>query len=268
MASNHLKPRESKQDEQSSLHRDNPILTVRNDRLHLGWVFLRSPIFYETAPDVQRFCYEFVNMKQLIVHIRKFESIHESMAPFINALTRSLKLESDEKERKRQIARSWKKIRQIEVLEFKHQSGVKLYENQMKKLSLKDYYEAKFQALKNGYFRDGDMIGEADLEELQYYTRMMTAKGVVANAFQGIHYFLKTLQNPMENVLLECGCDYQFVMGREDNDADKSIESHVWKRSVDLKQTIDALNKMSMENIPRVTVKVNHETLLSFLNVT
>ena len=264
MSSDHVKPRAK----QSSLHRDNPLLTVRNDRLYLGWVFLRSPIFYETAQDVQRLCHEFVNVKQLIVHIRKFESINESITLFINALTRSLKLESDEKQRKRQIARSRQKIRKIDVLEFKHQAGVKLYENELKKLSLKDYYNAQLRAVKNGYFRDGDLIGQkADLEEMQYYTRMMTTEGVVANAFQGIHYFLKTLQNPMENVVLECGCDYQFVMEREDNDADKIIESHVWKRCVNLKQTIDALNKMSMQNIPRVTVKVNHETFSILLNV-
>ena len=45
---------------------DSPLLSVHNDRLYLGWVFLRSSIFSETAADVQRLCYEFVNQRAVI----------------------------------------------------------------------------------------------------------------------------------------------------------------------------------------------------------
>ena len=60
--------------------------------------------------------------------------------------------ENDEKTRKRLIARTRKKLREIEVLEFKHNSGVKLHSNQIAKMHRKEELQAKLNELKNGSF--------------------------------------------------------------------------------------------------------------------
>lgn len=60
--------------------------------------------------------------------------------------------ENDEKTRKRLIARTRKKLREIEVLEFKYNSGVKLHSNQISKMHRKEELQAKLEELKNGSF--------------------------------------------------------------------------------------------------------------------
>merc|ERR1712228_209066 len=57
-----------------------------------------------------------------------------------------------DKTTKRLISRTRKKLREIEVLEFKHKSGVVLHPNQIAKMNRKEELTQKLQSLKDGTF--------------------------------------------------------------------------------------------------------------------
>ena len=64
---------------------------------------------------------------------------------------------NEEKTRKRLIARTRKKLREIEVLEFKQQAGVRLHANQIAKMNRKEELEAKLEELAGESAVSGDV---------------------------------------------------------------------------------------------------------------
>ena len=67
----------------------NRFISNHNDRLYLGWVFLRSKIFNQLPTDIHHFCYTYVNESQLIINLQNFEQNKESLSDFFYALITS-----------------------------------------------------------------------------------------------------------------------------------------------------------------------------------
>eukprot|EP01084_Bolivina_argentea_P289512 497171_1 len=67
----------------------NPWMSYHNDKLYLGWVFLRNEIFNQMPVDVQNVCYSYIDERQLIIHIQRFELYGESLSDFFYALIKS-----------------------------------------------------------------------------------------------------------------------------------------------------------------------------------
>ena len=69
---------------------------------------------------------------------------------------------------KRLITRTKKKLREIEVLEFKHKNGVVLHPNQVLKINRKQELKNKLESLKNGTWIDNNLKPSQDLTVKRY----------------------------------------------------------------------------------------------------
>ena len=68
----------------------NPFVSIHNDRIYLGWMFLRNSIFSELPKDIQGHCYEVIDEPLLIIQIQHFEAQNGPLQPFISPLYFSL----------------------------------------------------------------------------------------------------------------------------------------------------------------------------------
>eukprot|EP01084_Bolivina_argentea_P161560 281238_1 len=67
----------------------NRFISQNNDKLYLGWVFLRSNIFKQLSTDVHHFCYRYVDEPQLIINLQNLANDGESLSDFFYALITS-----------------------------------------------------------------------------------------------------------------------------------------------------------------------------------
>ncbi len=222
----------------------NRFISYHNDRLHLGWVFLRNKVFKELPTDIHQYCYLFVNESQLIINLQNFEQNNESVSDFFYALVTSsmpmVELDSI-------------------IYQNKMYSALEYYQSSSTKIYPKDPESVEYNLLcAPNRFNWGGV-------SMKYHNRINKVNDDIVAMFKIIDKFLKSqhaknsknknnILNPnennkrlLQNILVNVGKNYSLIILRNvdenSNDVKYNTESDValyeyssivWKDRVNL----------------------------------